>query len=109
MSLTANSLLLKMFNLIQKLDGKGVGVGVNKGLHTPFPFVLFLNSEGVVEKELDEIKSKIFPSSVQVLKESFNSVEPLHTQNSLHHFSFSSCRSVRHCRSNLQCGHSFQQ
>lgn len=53
-----------MFNLIQKLDGKGVGVGVNKGLHPPFPFVLFLNSEGVVEKELDEIKSKIFPSSV---------------------------------------------
>lgn len=59
MSLTANILLLKMFNLIQKLDGKGVGVGVNKGLHTPFPFVLFLNGEGDTEKELDEMKSKI--------------------------------------------------
>lgn len=59
MSLTANILLLKMFNVIQKLDGRRVGAGMNKGLHPPFPFVLFLSGEGGVEKELDEMKSKM--------------------------------------------------
>lgn len=58
MSLTANILLLKMFNLIQKLDGRAVGAGVNKGLHPPFPFVLFLPGEGEVEKELMKLKVK---------------------------------------------------
>lgn len=48
-----------MFNLIQKLHGRVVGVGMNKGLYPPFPFVLFLSGEGEVEKELDEIKSKM--------------------------------------------------
>lgn len=48
-----------MFYLIQKLDGSGVGAGMNKGLHPPFPFVLFLSGEGGVEKELDEIKIKM--------------------------------------------------
>jgi len=46
--------------------------------------------------------------TVHISKESFNGVESLHTQTSLHHLTFSSGRSVSHCRSNPQRGDSFQ-
>lgn len=109
MTLNANILLLKIFNPIHKLD-----LEKKEGGHPPFSFFFFflLNGEwGMENSRMKGIgKRKItfnFSSTIYISKESFNSVESSHTQTSLHHFAFSSNRSVSHCRSNTQHGDSF--